>query len=163
MSGKGTPATAAVTKAAVPHQFHEYTHDPASTSYAHEASLALNIEPGRVHKTLVVSIKGEQRDELVVAVVPSNASCDMKLVASAVGARRAEMADHKDAQRSTGYVLGGISPLGQRQRLRTLIDEDAQLWETVFVSGGRRGLEIELSPADLATLTGATFVAIAKR
>ncbi len=163
MSGKGTPATLAATSAGIAHRLHEYLHDPTAVSYAHEASAALKVEPARVHKTLVLAVKGDPRDELIVAVVPSDASCDLKLVASALGARRAEMADQKDAQRSTGYVLGGISPLGQRQSLRTLIDEDAQLWDTVFVSGGRRGLEIELSPTDLAALTGGVFVPLGKR
>jgi Cys-tRNA(Pro)/Cys-tRNA(Cys) deacylase len=163
MSGKGTPATHVVSSAGIVYRIHEYAHDPSAESYAHEASQALDIEPARVHKTLVIAVKRDPRDELVVAVVPADATCDLKAVAVAAGARKADLADPRDAQRSTGYVLGGISPLGQRQPLTTLIDEEAQLWDTIYVSGGRRGLEIELSAQDLATLTRGTFAPLAKR
>ncbi len=163
MSGRQTPATAAAAHGGITHKLHEYIHDPAAASYAHEASLALDVDPARVYKTLLVIVKGDPRDELVVAVVPSDSTCDLKVLAVTLGARRAEMAGQRDAQRATGYVLGGISPLGQRQRHRTLIDEDAQLWDTIFVSAGRRGLEIELAPDDLAALTGAMFAPLAKR
>lgn len=163
MSGKGTPATVVVSAAGIVHRLHEYAHEPTAESYAHEASQALNVEAARVHKTLVIVVRRDPRDDLLVAVVPADATCDLKAVAIAVGARKAEMADQRDAQRSTGYVLGGISPLGQRQPLTTLIDEDAQLFDTIFVSGGRRGLEIELAAEDLATLTKASFAPIAKR
>jgi Cys-tRNA(Pro)/Cys-tRNA(Cys) deacylase len=160
MGAKATPATDAATVAGISFRMHEYDHKPGAVSYALEASDALEIEPARIHKTLVLQTDAGM---LVVAVVPADASCDVKAVAMAAGAKRAEMADPKAAQRSTGYVLGGISPLGQRQRLATVIDEDAQLWETIFVSAGRRGLEIELAAADLATLVSGTFAPIAKR
>jgi Cys-tRNA(Pro)/Cys-tRNA(Cys) deacylase len=157
MSGKGTPATQVVSTAGIVYRLHEYAHDPSAESYAHEASQALDIEPARVHKTLVIVVKRDPRDELLVAVVPADSTCDLKAVAMAAGARKADLADPRDAQRSTGYVLGGISPLGQRQPLTTFIDEEAQLWDTIYVSGGRRGLEIELRAQDLATLTRGTF------
>ncbi len=160
MGAKATPATVAAIAAGISFRMHEYEHQPGADSYALEASDALGIEPARIHKTLVLKADSGR---LVVAVVPADASCDLKAVAGAVGAKRMDMADPKEAQRSTGYVLGGISPLGQRQRLVTVIDEDAQLWETIFVSAGRRGLEIELTAADLAELTGAVFASIAKR
>jgi Cys-tRNA(Pro)/Cys-tRNA(Cys) deacylase len=160
MGTKVTPATDAATAGGISFRMHEYDHQPGVASYALEASAALQVEPARIHKTLVLKT---DTGALVIAVVPADASCDVKAVAAVVGAKRAEMADPKAAQRSTGYVLGGISPLGQRQSLVTVIDEDAQLWDTIFVSAGRRGLEIELSAADLCSLTGALFAPIAKR
>jgi Cys-tRNA(Pro)/Cys-tRNA(Cys) deacylase len=163
MSGRGTPATQILAASGFAHRLHEYVHDPATTSYAYEASEALGVDAARVHKTLVVSVAGDRRSELFVAIVPADATCDLKAFAAVIGVRRVEMADPKVAQRATGYVVGGISPIGQRQQLSTVIDEDAQLWDTVFVSGGRRGLDIELAPLDLATLTRARFAAIAKR
>ena len=162
MSGKGTPATTAVASAKVPYVIHEYTHDPAAPSYGTEAAEVLGVEATRVHKTLLASIERSGRAELVVAVVPVVAQLDLKALAAAVGAKKAEMAKPLDAERSTGYVVGGISPLGQRKRLTTVIDADATMHPTMFVSAGRRGLEIELAAADLARLTGATFAAIAK-
>jgi Cys-tRNA(Pro)/Cys-tRNA(Cys) deacylase len=163
MSSKGTLAVEAANAAGVSFRLHEYRHDPDAESYALEASDALGIDPAQVHKTLILMLERVPRPELVVAVVPADSSCDLKAAATALGFKRADMADPKEAQRSSGYVLGGISPLGQRQALRTVIDEDAQLWDTIFVSAGRRGLEIELSPTDLSSLTNAVFASIAKR
>jgi Cys-tRNA(Pro)/Cys-tRNA(Cys) deacylase len=163
MSGKGTPATLTLAEASVPHHLHEYFHDPGTASYGLEAAEALDIEAGRVHKTLVVTVERNGRWELAVGVVPVDAQLDLKAVASALGAKRADMAKAVDAERSTGYVLGGISPLGQRRALPTVIDEDAMLHDTIFVSAGRRGLEIELAADALCALTGGVYAPIAKR
>jgi Cys-tRNA(Pro)/Cys-tRNA(Cys) deacylase len=163
VSGKGTPAIDAVTAAGVWHRIHEYVHDPAVTSYALEAAQALDTDPARIHKTLVLLVDRPTRPELVVAVVPADASCDVKQLAIAVGAKKADLADPTLAQRTTGYVVGGISPLGQRKQLTTVIDEEAQLWDSIFISAGRRGLDLELRAADLALLTNAVFAPIAKR
>jgi Cys-tRNA(Pro)/Cys-tRNA(Cys) deacylase len=163
MSGKGTPATLVVAEAGVTHRLHEYAHDPAAASYGLEASEALGIEAARVHKTLVVTVERNGRWELAVGVVPVDAQLDLKAVATALGAKRADMAKAGDAERTTGYVLGGISPLGQRKTLPTVIDEDAMLHETIFVSAGRRGLEIELAADALCALTNAVYAPIAKR
>lgn len=163
MSGKGTPATKAVDAAKVAHTLHEYSHEAAATSYGGEAAEALGIEPARIHKTLLAAVERAGRSELGVAVVPVDGQLDLKALATAVGAKKAEMATPVDAERTTGYVVGGISPLGQRKRLTTVIDDGATVFPTVFVSAGRRGLEIELTAADLAALTGATFAPIAKR
>lgn len=142
--------------AGVPHTLHSYDHDPATTSYGLEAAAELGVDPDRVFKTLLVSAEGT----LAVAVVPVSGSLDLKKCAAALGMKRAAMADPVQAQRRTGYVLGGISPLGQRQPSPTVIDESALLFATVLVSGGRRGLDIELDPADLVRLTRARTAAI---
>ena len=163
VSGKSTPATKVATAAKVAYTLHEYVHDPAAPSYGTEAADRLGIEAARVHKTLLATVERAGRTELIVAVVPVNAQLDLNALAAAVGAKKAEMAKPADAERITGYVLGGISPLGQRKRLLTVIDADALDHPTVFVSAGRRGLEIELAAVDLAKLTGGTFAAIAKR
>ena len=163
VSGKGTPATKVAAAAKVAHTLHVYAHDPAALSYGTEAADLLGIDAARVHKTLLASVERARGAELVVAVVPVEAQLDLKALAAAVGAKKAEMAKPADAERVTGYVVGGISPLGQRKRLRTVIDADALDHPTVFVSAGRRGLEIELSAADLAALTDATFLPIATR
>lgn len=163
VSGKGTPATLVAAEAGVVHTLHEYSHDPAAASYGLEAAEALGIEPGRVHKTLVVTVERKGRWELAVGVVPVDAQLDLKAVAAAFGAKRADIAKAVDAERSTGYVLGGISPLGQRKALPTVIDEDAILYDTIFVSAGRRGLEIELAADVLRTLTNSVYAPIAKR
>ncbi|MFG2921153.1 Cys-tRNA(Pro) deacylase [Streptomyces sp. NPDC048305] len=154
----GTPATVALTAAGTEFTVHAYDHDPASPSYGDEAAQALGVSPDRVFKTLVADVDGE----LVVAVVPVAGSLDLKALASAVGGKRAAMADPAAAERTTGYVRGGISPLGQRKRLRTVLDESAGSHSTVCVSAGRRGLEVELSPADLAALTGASLAPIGR-
>ncbi|KUL37728.1 transcriptional regulator [Streptomyces sp. NRRL F-4489] len=154
----GTPATVALTEAGVPFTVHAYEHDPAAPSYGEEAAEALGVSPDQVFKTLLADVDGT----LTVAVVPVSGSLDLKALAAAVGGKRAAMADPAAAERSTGYVLGGISPLGQRKRLRTVVDASAQGRATVCVSAGRRGLEVELAPADLAALTGARFAPIAR-
>jgi Cys-tRNA(Pro)/Cys-tRNA(Cys) deacylase len=156
VAGKGTPATALLAKQQVTHQVHTYDHG-AGQAYGPEAAERLGLDPERVFKTLVAEVDGA----LTVGVVPVSATLDLKALAGAVGGKRARMADVAAAERATGYVAGGISPLGQRKRLMTVIDASAQRWETVFCSGGRRGLEIELGPADLVRLCGATVAPIA--
>lgn len=153
-----TPATKALAGAGVTFRVHPYTHDPAAGSYGLEAAEALGVDPGRVFKTLVVDVDGS----LCVAVVPVDRSLDLKAMAAAVGGKRASMARAPDAERATGYVLGGISPLGQRRRLRTVIDTTAYGHQTVLVSGGRRGLDVELAPDDLARLTDAAAAGISR-
>lgn len=152
----GTPATVALTAAGVPFTAHSYTHDPANTNYGLEAATVLGIDPARVFKTLMADVAGP----LAVAIVPVNGTLDLKALAQALGHKKAAMADPAAAQRRTGYVLGGISPLGQRQQSPTVLDESALKHGTIFVSGGRRGFDIELSPRDLITLTTATTAAI---
>ena len=154
MAGTGTPATALLVKQKIEHRVHAYTHRDGQ-AYGPEAAETLGQEPARVFKTLVAEVDGT----LTVGIVP--ATLDLKALAGAVGGKRARMADITAAERATGYVAGGISPLGQRKRLRTVVDSSAQEMDTMFCSGGRRGLEIELAPADLARLTGATFAPIA--
>lgn len=148
-----TPAITAAKKAGIPFIVREYAHDPACPSYGLEAAEKLNAAPERVFKTLVTDLGGE----LAVGIVPVNAMLDLKLLARAAGSKKATMAETALAERSTGYVLGGISPLGQKKRLRTFIDTSARDHATILVSAGRRGLEIELAPADLARLTNAVF------
>ncbi|MEV8306032.1 Cys-tRNA(Pro) deacylase [Streptomyces flavidovirens] len=154
----GTPATVALTAAGMAYILHAYEHDPASPSYGEEAAQALGVPPDRVFKTLVADIDGT----LTVAVVPVAGSLDLKALAAAVGGKRAAMADPVVAERTTGYVRGGISPLGQRKKLRTVLDASASSYDTVCISAGRRGLEVELSPADLAALTDATIAPIGR-
>lgn len=154
----GTPATVALTAAGTAFTVHAYDHDPASASYGDEAAEALAIRPDRVFKTLVADVDGE----LTVAIVPVAGQLDLKALAAAVGAKRATMADPAAAERTTGYVRGGISPLGQRKRLRTVLDASASAHATICVSAGRRGLEVELSPSDLASLTGAVLAPIGR-
>jgi Cys-tRNA(Pro)/Cys-tRNA(Cys) deacylase len=153
----GTPATVALTAAGIPFTEHVYAHDPANTNYGLEAATALALDPDRVFKTLLAEIDGE----LIVAVVPVTGKVDLKRLAAAVGGKRAAMADPALAERRTGYVVGGISPIGQKTRHRTVVDETAELWDTVYVSGGRRGFDIELAPADLVRVTGAAIADIA--
>ncbi|WP_297797406.1 Cys-tRNA(Pro) deacylase [uncultured Marinobacter sp.] len=149
-----TPGINAARKAKVRHRIHEYQHDPASESFGTEAAEKMGVDPVRVFKTLVVAIDGK---DLAVGVLPVTSMLSMKLVAKAAGGKKAVMADKQDVQRSTGYVLGGVSPLGQKKRLKTFIDDSARSFDTIFVSAGRRGLEIELAPHDLAQLTGGVF------
>lgn len=148
-----TPAINTAQKAKIAFTVHEYDHDPSCASYGLEAAEKLGIDPSRVFKTLVADLGGE----LVVAVIPVEAMLGLKHLAKAAGAKKAAMADKTLVERTTGYVLGGVSPLGQKKRLRTFIDASAQSLPTMHVSAGRRGLEIELAPADLARLTGAQF------
>lgn len=157
----GTPATDALTRAGVAFVLHPYDHDPDSTNYGNEAADALGVDPLRIFKTLVVDL-GTARPELAVAIVPVAGQLSLKQAASALGAKKAAMADKALVARSTGYVLGGVSPLGQRTPLPTVIDETAQLWDTIYVSAGKRGLQVELSPDDLAAVTGASFADIAR-
>jgi Cys-tRNA(Pro)/Cys-tRNA(Cys) deacylase len=152
VAGKGTPAIVAAEKAGIRFTLHEYDHDPKAASYGLEAAEKLGLDPARVFKTLVVSVDGA----LTVVMVPVEAQVDLR----ALG-KRATMADPRLAERATGYVTGGISPLGQRKRLPTILDESALLYETIHVSAGRRGLEIELAPADLLVLTGGRTAAVA--
>jgi len=153
MAGKGTPAIAAAERAGIAFTVHEYVHDPTAESYGLEAAEKLGLDPARVFKTLVADADGT----LTVAIVPVESQLDLR----AFG-KRAAMADPKLAERTTGYVTGGISPLGQRKRLPTLLDESALAFETIHVSAGRRGLEIELAPADLLALTGGRAAPIAR-
>lgn len=157
MGAKGTPATVVLAKAKVEHRIHEYDHDPAAPSYGLEAAEQLGVDPAGVFKTLVAEVDGR----LAVAVVPVAARLDLKALAAAAGGRKAVMAEPVAAERATGYVVGGISPLGHRKRLPVFLDESMQNRPTVLVSAGRRGLELELSPADLAHLSSGTFAALA--
>ena len=153
-----TPGITAVKEAKIAHKIHEYDHDAASESYGLEAAEKLGVPAERVFKTLVVSLDGR---ELAVAVVPVRAMLSMKRMAKAAGAKKAVMAEKADVERSTGYVVGGVSPLGQKRRLRTVLDSSARDYPTIYVSAGRRGLEIELNPDDLARQVDGKFVEIA--
>jgi Cys-tRNA(Pro)/Cys-tRNA(Cys) deacylase len=160
--GAGTPATVLLSARKVPHTLHAYLHDPRAhdrgLAYGTEAALALGVDPRRVFKTLVAEVDGE----LTVAVVPVDAQVDLKALAGAVGGKRAAMADPTAAERATGYVVGGISPLGQRRRLPTVIDSSALEQPEVLVSAGRRGLDVALAPQDLVRLTEAVTAPIAR-
>jgi Cys-tRNA(Pro)/Cys-tRNA(Cys) deacylase len=155
----GTPALLALEAAGVPHTVHPYEHDPGSDlGYGLEAAQAIGVPAEQVFKTLMAAVDGE----LTVAVVPVTGLLDLKALAHAVGAKRAVMAEKPVAERATGYVVGGISPVGQRTAHRTVVDETAELFDVVYVSGGRRGLDIGLAPADLVRLTGAVVADIAR-
>lgn len=155
----GTPALVALETAGVPHTVHAYEHDPASDmGYGLEAARVLGVPAEQVFKTLMTSVDGV----LTVAVVPVTGTLDLKALAHAVGGKRAVMADKAVAERVTGYVLGGISPLGQRTTHATVLDRTAELFGTVYVSGGRRGLDVELAPADLVRMTGAVVAPVAR-
>lgn len=154
-----TPAIVAAKRAGIAFSIHEYHHDPAAASYGEEAAQALGIAVERVFKTLLVAPLGAAA-ELAVAVVPVAGLLDLKAMARALGVKKVDMAQPKLAERATGYVVGGISPLGQKRRLPTVVDDSALLFPTIFVSAGRRGLEIELAPADLITLTAATTASL---
>ncbi|MGB0867717.1 MAG: Cys-tRNA(Pro) deacylase [Granulosicoccaceae bacterium] len=154
-----TPAIELAKKKKITHAVHEYTHEAGSESYGLEAAEKMGVDAARVFKTLVVQLDGK---DLAVGIVPVSQQLSMKLIARALGAKKASMASPEAVQRSTGYVLGGVSPLGQKKRLKTAIDLSAQNFESIFVSAGRRGLEIELSVDDLAKLLSATVAAIAQ-
>jgi Cys-tRNA(Pro)/Cys-tRNA(Cys) deacylase len=154
----GTPATVALRRAGIPFTSHTYAHDPRSASFGLEAAAALGLEPAVVFKTLLAMVDGRP----VVGIVPVSGSLDLKALAAAAGGRRAELADGADAQRLTGFVLGGISPVGQKRRLPTFLDVSAEDLPTVYVSGGRRGLDIGLAPADLLAVTGGSYAAIGR-
>ena len=147
----GTPATVALDRAGTPYTLHSYDHDPRAESYGLEAATALGVDPARVFKTLLTTLDGTP----VVGIVPVAGRLDLKALARALGGSKAAMADRADAERLTGYVTGGISPVGQKRRLRTVLDASALEHDTVYVSAGRRGLEVELDPADLVTITEA--------
>ena len=153
-----TPAVVALRRAGIEHVLHEYAHDPRSASFGLEAAAALGVDPDRVFKTLLADLDGQ----LVVGVVPVTSRLDLKALARALGGSRAAMADVVLAERATGYVAGGISPFGQKRAHRTAVDETAELWETVYVSGGRRGLDVEVAPADLLEATGATVADLSR-
>ncbi len=154
-----TPAVRAVVGARVDYELHSYRHDPDATSFGEEAAAALGVDPTRVLKTLIVDVGAR----LVCAVVPVAYQLDFRGLAGALGTKTAQLAEHSVAERSTGYVLGGISPVGQKRKLATVIDDSATKWPTVYVSAGRRGLELELAPDVLAALTNATFARISRR
>jgi len=154
-----TPAVEAARQAGIDFELAEYEHDPRAESYGMEAAEAMGVPPERVFKTLVA-----QTDDgkLAIAIVPVGGQLDLKALAKALGARRAQMADRAEAQRATGYLVGGISPLGQKRRLPTALDESALLQDAIFVSAGKRGLDMSLAPADLQALTDATIAPIAR-
>lgn len=154
--GAVTPAVVALEDAGIAHTIHEYQRSDDLHGFGREAADALGLDPDQVFKTLVVVAD----DELVVAVVPVSCQLSMKRVASAVGAKRASMCEPAVAERSSGYIVGGISPIGQRRQLRTVIDETAVLFDTVYVSGGKRGMDIGLSPTDLVAVLGAVVAPI---
>jgi Cys-tRNA(Pro)/Cys-tRNA(Cys) deacylase len=156
VAGRGTTATIALERAGIPFTVHEYAHDPKHESYGLEASQALGVPPERVFKTLVAEVDGA----LVVGVVPVEGQLDLKALAGSCGGKRAAMAQPTLAERATGFVVGGISPLGQRKRLPVVLDASAMDFAAVFCSAGRRGLEIELAPADLVRAAGATVASI---
>jgi Cys-tRNA(Pro)/Cys-tRNA(Cys) deacylase len=153
VAGKGTPAIAAAEHAGIAYRVHEYVHDPGAPSYGLEAAERLNVAPARIFKTLVVTVDGSP----LTAIVPVERELDLR----ALG-KRATLAAPAEAERLTGYVTGGISPLGQRRRLPTVLDDSALVFTTIFVSGGRRGLELELAPADLLALTAGRAAAVAR-
>ncbi len=152
----GTPATTALTKVGITFTTHTYDHDPRASSYGMEAAELLGIDPARVFKTLIADADGN----LVVGIVPVGRHLDLKALAAAVGVKHAVLAEPAAAQRATGYVVGGISPIGSKRQLVTVLDESALEHDTVLVSGGRRGFDIELAPADLVSITGARVAAI---
>lgn len=155
----GTPATDALTAAGLTFEAVEYTHHDDATDFGAEAARETGIDASVIFKTLVVTTGPRQ---LAVGVVPVAGRLDLKAIAAALGAKKAELADPRDAERSTGYVLGGLSPLGQRTPLPTVIDASAQGLAMMYVSGGKRGLQLGLAPADLAAATSATFAPIAR-
>lgn len=154
----GTPATVALTAAGIDYSLHPYEHDPRAESYGLEAAEALGLDPARVFKTLMASVDGR----LAVAVVPVSGQLDLKALAKALGASRAAMADKAAAERATGYVVGGISPVGQKRPHPTVVDATALAHPTIYVSAGRRGLDLEIAPADLVAVTGATTAEVGR-
>jgi Cys-tRNA(Pro)/Cys-tRNA(Cys) deacylase len=153
-----TPAVDVLVHLGTPFTLHEFRHDATSTGFGLEAAVGLDVEADRVCKTLVAVADGNP----AIAVIPVSCELDLKALARVLGAKRAEMADPKVAERITGYVRGGISPLGQRQRLTTVLDSLVTSFETIYVSGGRRGLEIELAPSDLLEVTGGLVADVAR-
>lgn len=158
-TGGGTPATVALDAAGVSYTIRAYEHHPGAAAYGLEAAQALGVAPERVFKTLLAQTEAG----LVVGIVPVTDQLDLKALAAAVGAKRAQLAQPQVAERATGYVVGGISPIAQRRALRTVLDDSALAHPTILVSGGKRGLDLELSPADLCTVTGASSASITRR
>lgn len=154
----GTPATVALTTAGISFTEHAYTHDPANRDFGMEAATALGLDPDQVFKTLLADVDGR----LVVGIVPVTGKLDLKALAQAAGGKKAVMADPAVAERKTGYIVGGISPIGQKNRHQTVLDETAELWDVVYVSGGRRGFDLGLAPADLIRVTDAVVADIAR-
>lgn len=154
--GAGTPATVALDRAGVPYTVHTYEHDPAAASYGQEAAQALGLPPGQVFKTLLADTDAGT----VVGIVPVTGNLDLKAIAATVGAKKAVMADPGAAERLTGYVVGGISPIGQKRLLRTVVDASAFDHAVVYVSGGRRGVDVGLAPGDLVAVLDATTARI---
>jgi Cys-tRNA(Pro)/Cys-tRNA(Cys) deacylase len=152
MSAKGTPAVRAAAAARIPHRLLEYAYDPNADAIGLQAAEALGLEPERVFKTLIVAL---DTGALACAVIPVAARLNLKALAAAAGAKKADLADPQKAERATGYVVGGISPLGQKRRLATFVDASAEALDEMVVNGGRRGLQIALAPADLVRLTDA--------
>ena len=157
-SAGGTPATVALTRAGIAFTLHEYEHDPRAQSFGLEAAEALGLDPARVFKTLMASVDGK----LTVGIVPVSGQLDLKALARAAGGSKAAMADVAAAERATGYVAGGISPVGQKRAHPTVLDETALAFDTIYVSGGRRGLDLGLAPADLVRATGASVAPIGR-
>ena len=154
----GTPATVALSRAGISFTALGYDHDPRAAAYGLEAAEKLGLDPDRVFKTLLASVDGA----LAVGIVPVAMQLDLKALAAALGGKRAEMADPAVAERKTGYVVGGISPIGQKTTLPTVLDESAILHATIYVSGGRRGLDLELAPDDLLAVTAGRYAPIAR-
>ncbi len=154
----GTPATMALAAAGIPFTVHTYNHDPAARSFGLEAAHLLGLDPEQVFKTLLV----DTGRGLAVGIVPVSSSLDLKALATTLGVKKVEMADPTVAERVTGYVVGGISPIGQKRSLPTVLDDSAELFDVIYVSGGRRGLDVGLSPADLVRMTSATVADIAR-
>jgi Cys-tRNA(Pro)/Cys-tRNA(Cys) deacylase len=158
VAGHGTPATDLLAKLGISYSMHPYDADSQQGSYGLGAAEALGVAPERLFKTLIAEVDGR----LTVAVVPVAGSLDLKALADAVGGKKAKMAEPAAAERATGYVTGGISPLGQRRRLPVVVDASAAAFETIFCSAGRRGLQLELAPADLVRAAGAVTAPIAR-
>lgn len=152
-----TPAINFIKKTKTPYKLHEYTHENSNTSYGLEAANKMGVEEKRVFKTIVVSLNNSK---LAVGIIPVNSMLSMKLVAKSLKVKKVTMAEAQDVERSTGYILGGVSPLGQKRKLPTIIDSSAQEFSTIFVSAGQRGLELEINPQDLLKLCNGIFDSI---